>query len=566
MKEFKLKEMILLSMKERRSRRVSFDQKRTVMIGRNDTGKSVLLKSIYWTLGAEPHKLHSRWLGADPVSLISFTMDNIQYYALRQEKTFGLFDHDRKLLSTFRRISDLSIALADLFGFHLQLRDKKGLIVVPPPAYLYMPFYMDQDASWQNNWNSFKNLYLPSTRTDVANYHTGIRPNEFYTVKNELGIVTGSIADIQKEIKLIKSLLSSLKAKINNISFSIDLETFQEEITSMLVSCQDLKEQQEKYKSKLSHLYNSKISIQAQLLIVKKALSESKKDYKYAVDMLDMVVPCPSCGAEYENSFAERFGIAQDEQRCMELVTELDTELQIILGDIEKLDSAFLANKAEFSQVEFQLERKRGEVKLRDVIESEGKREVQTLFKEEISKYQLELEEKIKLRTDHETRLKDLENKKRANDIKLKFRNLIRSYLDEVNLQSVPTKAFAKIDAKGTESGSKTPRELMAYYYAILNIMRERSSSTYFPIVIDSPNQQAQDAENLPVLLNFILGKQPKDSQLILSIEEDHGIDYQAEIIHLTDKDSVLNDTNYVEDFATIRPFFNDVFGLQLFY
>ena len=94
---------------------------------------------------------------------------------------------------------------------------------------------------------------------------------------------------------------------------------------------------------------------------------------------------------------------------------------------------------------------------------------------------------------------KDLENKKRANDIKLKFRNLIRSYLDEVNLQSVPTKAFAKIDAKGTESGSKTPRELMAYYYAILNIMRERSSSTYFPIVIDSPNQQAQDAENLPV-------------------------------------------------------------------
>lgn len=30
----------------------------------------------------------------------------------------------------------------------------------------------------------------------------------------------------------------------------------------------------------------------------------------------------------------------------------------------------------------------------------------------------------------------------------------------------------------------------MAYYYAILHLMREYASSTYFPIVIDSPNQQ----------------------------------------------------------------------------
>jgi hypothetical protein len=86
---------------------------------------------------------------------------------------------------------------------------------------------------------------------------------------------------------------------------------------------------------------------------------------------------------------------------------------------------------------------------------------------------------------------------------------------------------------------------LMAYYYAILHLMREYASSTYFPIVIDSPNQQGQDAENLPILLNFILNKQPKDSQLVLSIEEEHGIDFNGKLIYLTNKQSVLSEDGY---------------------
>jgi hypothetical protein len=71
---------------------------------------------------------------------------------------------------------------------------------------------------------------------------------------------------------------------------------------------------------------------------------------------------------------------------------------------------------------------------------------------------------------------------------------------------------------------------------------------------------------NLPAMLNFIINKQPADSQLILSIEEDHGIDYKAEIVRLSDERSLLNDLNYTGDFEEIRPFLNEVIGYQLFY
>lgn len=566
MKEFKLKEILLLSLKEKKSKKVKFHQTRTVIIGGNETGKSVLLKSIYYTFGAEPHKLHPDWVLAEPVSLVKFSVDEEEYFIFRKDKTFALFNNQKEIIGIYRKVSEIGEKLADIFGFKIQLANQEGIAVTPPPAYLFLPFYMDQDSSWQNNWASFQKLYLPNARLDIVNYHTGIRPNKYYTTKNELGVVYDGISTIDREIKLIKLLLLNLKNKLSKAEFTIDLDAFQNEITEMLVSCQLLKQQQEKHKIKLTNLYNSKISLEAQLLIVKKTLNETHRDYVYATEVLEEIVPCPSCGAEYENSFGERFGIAQDEQRCFDLIVELDEELKTVLDSIEKINSDFIMNKISLTKIETQLVQKKGEIKLKDVIESEGKREVQKLFKDEIYQYDLELAEKIKLKDSLENDLKDLEDKKRAELIRNKYRAYMRSFLDILNLKTVKDKAFQKIDAKLTESGSKTPRELMAYYYSILQIMREYSSSTFCPIVIDSPNQQAQDGENLPLLLNFIIDKQPNDSQLILSIEEDHGIDYKAKIVRLTEKTSLLNKDTYKDDFEYIKPFLSDVFGLQLFY
>ena len=566
MKEFKLKELLLLSLREKRSRKIVFNSERTVIIGGNETGKSVLLKSIYHTFGAEPHKLHPDWLRAEPIALIKFTVDDIEYSIFRKENIYALFDQKNKCTGIYRRVSDLGAVLGEIFGFKLQLQNANGVAVIPPPAYLFLPFYMDQDRSWTTNWEAFEKLYLPRARLDVVNYHTGIRPNEYYTAKNELGKVKDGITLIDREVTLIRLLLKNLKKKLSTGEFTIDLEVFQKEITEMLVACQQLNQQQEKHKVKLTNLYNTKIALEAQLLIVRKALAENQKDYHFATHELDTVVPCPSCGAEYENSFSERFGIAQDEQRCTDLIIELDEELGITLTEIEKINAKFVENTVAISKIESRLDQKKGEIKLKDIIESEGKREVQKLFVEEIAEYDLELEEKMSLRDDLDLQLKNLEDKKRAETIRIKYRQYMRRYLDVLNLASVRDETFKKIDTKLSESGSKTPRGLMAYYYSILHVMREFSTSSFCPIVIDSPNQQAQDPENLPKLLKFILDEQPRDSQLILSIEEDHGIDYQSDVIRLSEKGSLLSETNYQEHFDYIKPFLSDVFGLQLFY
>jgi predicted ATP-dependent endonuclease of OLD family len=129
MKEFKLKRMLLLSLKEDKAREVKFNSKRTIILGRNSTGKSCLLKSIYQTFGAEPQNLHPNWRDANVISLIEFSIENETLYILRNGKNYSIFDNKANQLKAFSKVSELSEYFTTLFDFKIQLPNKKGEIV-----------------------------------------------------------------------------------------------------------------------------------------------------------------------------------------------------------------------------------------------------------------------------------------------------------------------------------------------------------------------------------------------------------------------------------------------------
>lgn len=559
MKEFKLKQIRLLSLKEEKARIIKFNDKRTIILGRNSTGKSCLLKSIYLTFGAEPQKLHPNWKDANVISLVDFLVDSVPYSLLKNGKVYSIFDSGKNIVATFNKVSELSHFFVELFAFKIQLPDKNGNIVTPPPAYLFLPFYADQDKSWASNWASFTKLYLPNAKTIIANYHTGIRPNEFYEAKNELSIVNNGISEVDKDLSIVRGLLKNLKDKLSKIDFNINIEDFQNEITVLLVNCEELNQTQNSLKNELSILYNQKINIESQLIITKKALEETNKDYNFAVSNLDDIVACPSCGADYENNFAERFGIAQDEQRCLDLIIELNEEMEEIRSKIDKINFKFSNNNQNITNIQKQLEVKKEKVKLRDVIESEGKKEIRRLFESELKEYEEELKSKLLLKKQYEDEVKKYEDKDRAKRIKGDYKAYMSNFLRALNVHSLTEKSYSRIDSSINESGSAMPRALMAYYYSILHVIKKEGTSTFCPIVIDSPNQQGQDSENLPILIDFILSKQPTGSQLILALEElPEGSDINDnEIIHLTEKRSLLEKQSYQGVFDEFKPFLN---------
>lgn len=559
MKEFKLKKILLLSLREGKAKKVEFNNQITIILGRNSTGKSCLIKSIYQTFGAEPQNIHPNWREANAISLVYFTVDEINYSILRNGRLYCIFDSQGIKIHQFNKVSQLAEYFALLFDFKIKLTNKDGEIVTPPPAYLFLPYYADQDKSWISNWSSFTKLYLPNAKGDIVNYHTGIKPNEFYEAKNELGIVNDNISEIDKEMTIVKGLLKNLKDKLSQIDFSLSIDDFQSEIKELLVSCEDLNRLQNRLKQDLSTLYNQKINLEAQLTITQKALHETNKDYEFAVNNLDDFVSCPSCGAEYDNDFSERFGIAQDEQRCLDLIVELKEELSKVNEKIDSANNKFSFNNKEIAEIQKTLEHKKEKIKLKDVIESEGKKEIKKLFESEIKEYEDELKEKLLLKIELEKEVKKFEDRKRAAEIRESYREYMSQFLKKLGVFSLSERFYKRIDSSIKESGSAMPRALMAYYYSILYVIKRYGSSAFCPIIIDSPNQQGQDSENLPKLINFIVEKQPVDSQLILALEELPANNLNLEIIELNEKRSLLQSDEYDIVFEEMKPYLNEI-------
>jgi DNA repair exonuclease SbcCD ATPase subunit len=548
MKNLFISELLLLSRKERKAKRIAFDKHRTLIHGKNHTGKSSLIKSIYRTFGAET-TLNPKFLNANVISCVRFEIDGNSYQMIRDDRRFAIYNADDKLECVFNSVSkELAPFLSNLFNFKPLFQAQSGGFVIPPPAYLLLPFYIDQDESWTKSWSSFKNLQqIKKYRNQCIEYHSGIRPNSYFETKKEIDGYLKNIEETDKEQKITKKILNDVKESLSQSEFNIDIEEFREEISELLTELEKLKAKEEKIKEGLHELYHLKAVYDAQINIITQAVKESHKDLRFATETLPSVIGCPTCGAEYENSFSERFEIAQDEQRSRDLLIEVNQEANDIEEKI-KIESEKL-NKtiAEAKKIDEILERKKGELKLKDVIESSGKNHVRKIFMERYNELQKIIIENSIEKDKLEKQLKDLESKERKNEINLFYRSTLSSFLKKLDVHSLAQEEYKKITTKieSLETGSSRPRALIAYYFSFFHLMKKCSSATYFPLIIDSPNQQDQDVEHIDKIMNFIDSNQPDNTQMILGVAETYGIDFKCPTIHLEEKYNLLQENEF---------------------
>lgn len=543
MKKLIFKEILICSHKERTAKKVSFDPKRTLIYGKNDTGKSSLMKSIFITFGASPDIISHEWKDLAPISIVKFSIDSVNYSILKDGKSFAIFDSDEKLIRVFKTItSDLGPFLANLLGFRMTLTDRQNKAIVPPPAFIFLPFYVDQDSSWSSAWNAFGSLQqFLKPKEAAALYHVGIRPNDYYEAKAGLTAYEIERAKLDEERKITSSLLKNLNEKLSAVEFNIDPEEFKEDVKDLLIECESLKEKEEIHKRRAVDFYNMKIRLEAELGIAEGVLKEADKDYNYATSKLEHIVECPTCGAEYENSFATRFELALDSDRCKELIHDLNIQLQANEFNIDRENAQLTKAMAEVERIELLLQKKKGEIQLRDVIESAGRNEIKHIFNTRINELSSSIAENSRRQAELTEKLKSLEDKERRSTIMTFYRTTMARNAQQLEVDNLPESSYKNIVGKISQTGSKLPRALTAYYFAIFETIQQYSSAVYCPLVIDSPNQQAQDLSHIDLLLKFINEMQPGDSQLILGLEELYGMEFDCPIIELTEKNQLLS-------------------------
>jgi hypothetical protein len=94
----------------------------------------------------------------------------------------------------------------------------------------------------------------------------------------------------------------------------------------------------------------------------------------------------------------------------------------------------------------------------------------------------------------------------------------------------------------------------------VLHTAKEKGDAKLFPVVVDSPNQQGQDAEHLTQMLNFIVKRTPEGQQLILAVEErPTGVAFDGAIVELETPYGLLEKNQYETISAELKSLVSEI-------
>jgi predicted nucleic acid-binding Zn-ribbon protein len=558
MKRLRFHELLLLAESEHTARAVPFTSPVTVIKGENDRGKSCLIKSLYTALGAIPKIVHPKWESLNVILHLHFSVDNIRYSILKSGRRYSLFSASNDLLGTYGSVTKgLSPRLAELFDFHLQLTNASTKQPEQAtPALLFLPFYFDQDSSWVENWNGFARLkQFTHYRKAIAEFHTGLKPNAYYQAKARKAVAEDNRDTLRHDRNVVKRVLDKIEQLLKNAHFDIDITSYQLEIDLLLEKCNELRKDEDRIKDEMVRLDNRRRSIERQIHITHEAANELEKDFTYAADTLDDEVECPICGAHYENSFAERFKIAADEDQLRVALTEMDQELETCMSDIEQRKTVASDVQSRIAEITELLEVRQGEVKLNDVLKSEGKKEVRVVLRDELDDLNRDIGKADGEIEDAAEDMKQFTSKKHVQEIKEYYRDRMSVYLEKLDVTELDEESCKEVDCTIKESGSDKPRALLAFYFAILKTIEKYSTTTFCPIVIDSARQQEQDSDNWRKMLEFMRDTRPSDSQMIVGLVDDFDVSLGGDVLELVDERQLLQADQYEAVAKRLRPF-----------
>lgn len=556
MKNLAFQKLHLVSHRERKARSIEFHPDVTVIKGLNDVGKSSLAKSIYGTLGAAAAVNHPHWTEASVISALEFTVDGDAFVMLKEGKTFTLIQGDSVLGCYTSITSALAPALYEILGAKLRLKNRQDEVIVPPPAYLFIPFYVDQDAGWSQPWTSFEKLEQFSRwREDVVNFHVGVTGAEYFEALEAQANATATKVEPAKQLDGLKSLQKRAKqTMIEDIDMEIDPQIFAEEIERLVCMLQALVSVRETERGKLSALTEKRLQLEAQRDILERVRRELHADYKFAVTYADDELECPTCGQLHDNSFAQRFALAQDEGRANDVLVDVMNDLASVSGEIaitrQRLKNAN-EDEHKFNEI---LARRRGQVTLARLLERAGQKTFSSQLDaqmESIIKVISDLDYQIKQATN---RLRNARSTNRKKEVLEVYAGLLTEFSNELSV-SFPDASLESLTLRLQETGSDRPRAILAYVYAILHLIWKAEDAVRCPIVLDSPKQQDQDDTNHLNLLHFIRDERPVGSQLILLLVDDAGVNFGQEPLVLDVKYSLLSEEEYEGTSAIIRNF-----------
>ena len=550
------KNIKIISLKEKKAYQTKFGRKLNVIRGGNFAGKSSLIKCLYYAFGAEI-KMSRKWKSTNFIIVLEFRINDEDLIIYRERNTIAVFDKNEVLLKVFENAPlEISEYFSRKFNYLIKLPDSNYNLVIPPLSYLFLPYYVDQDNGWSKNWNSIKRTIVRNGKQEMIPYHAGIKVNKEFVLQNEIRLIRANILDLNREVKVIRSIIKKTEVELKSVDLNIDIEQFRSEVDKLLKHSNTLNNERQDYVNKISEYQTDKLHIIEQIKISEKAVSEINKDINYLQGLDEGPVECPTCGTEHENSFVQRFELAQNESDIIETLNELHEENSNLDKKVWKLKKSLNNNQIELDEINSLLTKTKKQIRLNDIIENEGKKLMKDKFAKELAEIEVKMTTFSLDLHRKEENIKALKNPARIKEIKKNYTTLMRNFLKLLKVYEPDEKDYKELNIQiiNNEIGNNVPRMLLSYFFSFFHIMDKYSSTVYCPIVIDSPNQQAPDKENLKNIIGFIFKNLPKKSQAIIALEDTMEVGYKGESIILQKGRGLLREELFQKVFKKVEP------------
>lgn len=534
MQSLKFNQLLVLSNTTKSANQFKFSKTLNLITAAdNSVGKSTLLKLLFWGLGCEP-ELDTTWKAQDCTTIVEFEVLNDIYRIKRYKNQISIKENDSQYVTFDKITGEYSKRFAEIVNFKALLPNQNSnLLETPPPAYYFLPFYIDQKRSWSKAWENFDNLGQYSNwKSTIVKYHVGLLKPEHFEIETEKTDKKETQKELEVDVEKIDTTLEIVENYIPKSFYThTKTEMFNKMAEQIRLDLTVLQENQEKLLNDLA-IYNAeKTYFKQQQIITEKIIYELDQDYKFSIENIENEdIECPLCGTIHENSIINRASILTDKTQAENQLTEILKQLNSIDKKIQSFESDLEQARKEINEInsKYVIDEKGNNEKIEfnQIIESiagQSIKENVIITKENKQASIKKLADDIKKLSKEQKELVTTEHKELTNNT---FNSILTKYIkmleaESVNLSDINSPLdFSKVIKEG--GAAEGARASLAYYLTIYSMVEKFGSEVKTALVIDTPNQQEQSHTNYDKIVSLLTNEFTNNQIIMGAMENEH--------------------------------------------
>lgn len=508
-----IKKLYIFSIEEKKARIFKFSNGINIVtsckIDGNKVGKSILMKSIYHTFGADCN-FNKKWNTQDKIYIADVLINNYPYQIYRYDRLFKIFKNYELVYVTDARLK-LGKYLSTIFNFSIQLPNRsEDKLEITPPAYFYVLNFLDQDKMNGTSFDSFSNLKQYNNYKENLLYsHFGVFNESYYELKKEEDLLKMRQKKLEENKAILLSMIEKIKDDILDIDYSASMDALNQELELHKKTYLEIINNLSKIKEKLINYRNQREDLALDLA----ELAKSKKAISKDINTIRQH-KCPLCKSEVTDNTIMRAKKYNSLEDFILLSNGLELELQKIDRHIEKEKNKYSQQLDTLKKYQEKIGAKQSDTN--NILKQQGIIEIRDKF----------LNELIQIESDLTTINMDLKDKQKSlrdyNDTKKKinqkYYELMLSDKAKFNLKAIDNKTLENIKGNYKAQGSNKGIATTIWNYNLLKLKKQfNPNAIKFPVVLDGPADFNLDDDMEKLFWKYIFDNLCEGTQLIVS-------------------------------------------------